>query len=91
MHYSPNGPWSINNAYDIHDSTNIDKGSLIACGFVCVVHGSTHIVHNSINGVRGSTSIDHGSTPQIIMAPRILFKVPYRVPPPRDHCSWFHQ
>ena len=43
MCYSPNGSWSINNDYDIRGSTNAFQGSLIACGVICIVHGSTYI------------------------------------------------
>ena len=47
MPYSPNGSWSINNACDIHGSTNIVQDSLIAHGVVCIVHGSIRIIHGS--------------------------------------------
>ena len=42
MHYLQNGSWSINNTYDIHDSTNIVEGSLIAHGVtLCIIHCCT--------------------------------------------------
>ena len=61
MHYSPNGLWSINNAYDIHGYNNIVQCSLITHGVVCIVHASTCNVHGSIKIVYGSISILHGS------------------------------
>ena len=65
--YSPNGSWSINNAYDIHASTKTIQGFFIAHGFVCIVHGSTHIVHNSIKMVDCSIYILHGSTLKMLI------------------------
>ena len=44
-----------NNVYDIQGFTNIVQSSLIAHGFVYIIHDSTRIVHISINIIRNST------------------------------------
>ena len=67
MHYSPNGSWPINNVHDIHSSTNIVQGSLIAHGFVSIVRGSTSTVHGSIKNVHGSIYIVNGSTSKMFI------------------------